>query len=305
MYRKAISNKNYKALQLLYRFDKRDINHRLDKLFKLLNSDVSSQMEFIKIVKNKMVKLPIDDYFLTNLQTIEEKRDIIKNMIVKDNINELDGFLKEHHFLLSYYNNSSRDILMDAINNNVSYDMIKFILDHCFYETLNYTVQFYNSPLLSVLIKKDFKVADLLLKYGADINYKVFFNDRIIYYLYYRDFNSKVLKYSLSHGLILADDVFDLPLNLIENQQNDLLEIIFKYCIYDTDFIQTLLHIYKNNTSLSYKELRNMIYNEKKKIRIKSLWYDTAINKENIDAIKILVQHDTRKYFKALKYLSG
>jgi len=305
MYDTAISKDNYEVLELLSKFDLRDEYKRSNDLFKILDSEnnLYKKESIIDAIKNKRIKLSLDKHFIDNLSTIEQKRNIIMDMIKEDKVIELDNFIKENKFSLSYFNNQSMDILMFALNHKASYEMIKLIIRYNPYENLNYTVEFSDTPLLSALSDNRFDVADLLIQHGSDINYVVSF-ERIIYYLYFRKVNPQLLKYLLKHGAELSYNTFDVMQKLIESSQNDLIEIIFKFLIYDNDFILSFLNMYHNRVPLSYQQLRKILWKEKSKFKIKNNWYTTAINKKNYEALKILTSYDTRKNFNALKVLS-
>ena len=146
-----------------------------------------------------------------------------------------------------------------------------------------------------------FDVADLLKQNGADINYRVFFNDPILYYLYHRKITPNQLGYCIRHGVILSNDTFDLVSKLIENSQNHLLKIIFSQSIFNKKIIGILLNIYKNiyknKIKISRHQLHDFLYKEKRKICIKKQWYKIVIQKQNYKALKILSDNDIYFFF--------
>jgi ankyrin repeat protein len=305
MYESAVSKDNYEALELLFKFDLRDEHKRSKNLFKILNNEnnMYKKDSIVDAIKNKRIKLSLDKHFIDNLSTIEQKRNVIMDMIKEDKVMELNSFIKENKFSLSYFNNKTMDILMFALNHKASYEMIKLIIRYNPYENLNYTVGFSDTPLLSAISNNRFDVADLLIQHGSNINYVVSF-ERIIYYLYFRKLNPQLLKYLLKRGAELSYNTFDLMQKLIESSQNDLIETIFKFLIYDNNFILSFLNIYHHRIALSYQQLKKVIWKEKSKFKIKNNWYATAINKKNYEALKILTCYDSRKNFNALKILS-
>lgn len=306
MYDTSINKDNFEALDLLFRYDIKDEYESTNKLFKILDRNDNKRKKdyFIEEVNNKRIKVPIDDHFIDNLCTIETKREIIMNMIKEDKVQELNNFIKENRFSLSYFNNQNMDILMYAIDNKASLEMMKLIFRYNPYKTLNYTIELSKTPLLSVFSQNRLDIAELLIQNGADVNYTVSF-ERIIYYLYFLGLNPKLLKLLLNYGVVLTYDTFDVILKLIESSQNSLLRIIFNHFIYNTNFILSFLNLYNNKIPLSKKQLRNTLWKEKSKLKIKKNWYDAAINNKNYEALKILTDHDSRKNFKALKILSN
>ncbi|OUM68779.1 hypothetical protein PIROE2DRAFT_3474 [Piromyces sp. E2] len=293
MYEKSIKFDNYTALRILILKDKKDKYQICSILFKILTKNNHSVDSFIYFLNNDGVTLPFNTKkFLDNFRDIYERKRKIRELVLQDNLSLLNQYIKENEFYLSYYNDKEDDILMFAIEKKVSYDMIKYILSHCYYSTFNYTIGHSQNPLLEALYQSRFDVATLLISYGADINYKVFFNDPILYFLYYHKITPQQLRYCVRHGVVLTDDAFDLVYKLIENSQNRLLKVIFNQNIYSCESISLLLNFYRNKTKLSANQLMNLLYKEKCKVCIKKQWYKIAIQKQNYEALKILSNND-------------
>jgi len=147
--------------------------------------------------------------------------------------------------------------------------------------------------------KEDFgKIADLLIKHRADINFRFKYssqdNVNVIYYLYKINcLYNENLKYILDKDFNLEYITENLLNYLVSSHKNDNLEIIFKHYIFDNEFILSLLNIYKNKVSYSGKQLQELTLNEKNKIKINENMYDNAIKKRNYDAIRILLDNDS------------
>ena len=99
---------------------------------------------------------------------------LICEIIKNGNINDLEIFINKYNVSLHQYTNNSFDILIYAIKNNVSIDMIKYIIEKAPYKNLNYTIKEDNNsigtPLFLSLAQNKFEIADLLIENGADIN---------------------------------------------------------------------------------------------------------------------------------------
>ncbi|ORY20069.1 hypothetical protein LY90DRAFT_161927 [Neocallimastix californiae] len=99
--------------------------------------------------------------------------------IFRDNdINEFRQFIRNNNLQIKDLNNENFDILVFSIENDASINIIEYIICKCKYKTLNYIVNEYpeykrKTPLLSAIGRSNFKVANYLIEYGADINYIV------------------------------------------------------------------------------------------------------------------------------------
>lgn len=119
----------------------------------------------------------------------------VRNIVIKDikcnNIKDLKKCIEIYNINLNEINDKEFDILIFSIENNAKVEVIEFIINSCQYKTLNYSFycekgytkyisvpvgqdicyRGYKIPLLSTIAKKEFKIADVLIKYKADINY--------------------------------------------------------------------------------------------------------------------------------------
>jgi len=230
---------------------------------------------------------------------MEENRNIIIEIIKKNNINELKKYINENNIFLNELYTVNFDILIHSIENNVSIDIIKYIISQSKYKTLNFHILDNNvlkTPLFSAIGYNNFKVANLLLQHKADINYS---NNDIINNLNKRSLlNNKNLKYILKCGFSMEGITDNLIYTLIENFQNNFLEIIFKHFKFNNSFILNFLNLYKKkefivneNISLLNMVEENII-NEKDKIYISDTMYNKAIEKENYEALRILFENE-------------
>jgi len=274
----------------------------------------------------------------------EAKRNIV-NIINNYNKNDdyslesLERYVKNNEIVLKELNDNTFDILLYAINsfeiinkNNVSLininsgkfitgedyykyvKLINFIIQNCQYETLNYTFYsvddkgkpFYLVPIFSAIAKCKFRVADLLIKNGADINYTINctiknenYCANILFYLFNMcninsHFNNKIVKYVLNNNFKVNNITSDIINRLIFKKNESLIEVIFKHYIFNNDFILELLSIYKNRITLSNEDLKNRIMGKENEI-INDSMYDTAVKWGRCKAIKILLDYDRKE----------
>jgi len=231
------------------------------------------------------------------MNTFENKRNKIIEIIKRDEITELELFITKNNIQLSDFDNENFDLLIYSLKHYASIEIINYVIIHCQYNTLNYTFQDYGTPLFLAIARQEFKIADLLIKHKADINYRIVkVNNEsigIIYYLYKINcLYNENLKYILDKDFNIESITPNLLSDLVSNHKNDNLEIIFKHYIFDNEFILSLLNIYKNKTPYSRKQLQEMTLNEKNKIKINENMYYNAIKRRNYDAIRIFLDND-------------
>ncbi|ORX78100.1 hypothetical protein BCR32DRAFT_247430 [Anaeromyces robustus] len=265
------------------------------------------------------------------VNSLERKKIQIIDIIDSNNLYKLKNYIKEINISLKELNNNNFDLLIYAIEHFASIDIIDFIIKQCQYETLNYSIYdytdrkiYYNNgysqesyygifkvPLFSSISINNFKVANLLIKNCADINFiidnfyvirsnfkKEFCFGDIVHYLnIFNLLQSDNLKYILNKGfninIVNTGIISELINDKMENQLS-LINTIFKHYIFDNDFILKLLHIYKNSQSLSVKQLRNIIFTEKRKIEIKDSYYNKELCKKDNEVLKLLMNYDSR-----------
>ncbi|OUM58261.1 hypothetical protein PIROE2DRAFT_64529 [Piromyces sp. E2] len=242
----------------------------------------------------------------------KEYEDIIEDileLLKQNDIKEIEKYSKEHNISLNELYKEDFDILIRSIEMNVSLDIINYIIVQSKYETLNYQIIEENkvkTPLLIALENQNFKIAKVLLKHKADINYA---NGIILNNLYSQELlNTKNLKFILRSGFDVEAIKPTLIYSLIEKGQNDFLEIILKYFKYNNSFILDFLNLYKNKTltgetSIDYEEI---ILKEKNKIEIDETMYEKALAKGNYDALRILFENESSEeeeiIYRIIKY---
>eukprot|EP00833_Pecoramyces_ruminatium_P016416 jgi/Orpsp1_1/1190448/evm.model.d7180000079029.1 len=239
------------------------------------------------------------------------------------NIEELKNYIKNNSIILKDLNNKYFDILTNVINefgqsqfkdDNYCVEVVKFILKQCKYETLNYTFgsNYENNgevPLFNAIAKKKFKVANLLLKYGADINYRMNKNSNenmnilssICYKKYYEDdyinktyFDKDIIRFILNNGFRQneIDSHLINSLVILNNNKDNELEYIFKHFTYNNSMILKLVFINKNKKSISNLELDSLIVQLKKVVVIEESVYKFLISRGKYHTINTLFIYD-------------
>lgn len=256
------------------------------------------------------------------MEIIESKRNNILELIKKDNVKELEKYIQIKKIDLRDLN-LEFDILIYAIENDISIEMIKCIIHLWQYESFNYSfyvsieyrnkfhpINFkgYKTPLFSAIAISKFEIANLLIRNKADINYTFSCrydvdnidteNINILHFLTRFDYlNKENLKYILSKGFYLEGITSDIIDNWINSKyKNNFLEIVLQHFIFDETFILNLLHIYKNKIHLSREHLMEIISKEKEKFKISDAMYNNAMIKwcDNIKVIELLINYDCR-----------
>jgi len=226
---------------------------------------------------------------------MDTKRNKLKEIIRKNDIKVLENYLSDNNLSLKDMNNGAFDALIYSIEQNSSIDVIKYIMSKCQYKSYNFYITENNNnkiPLFSAIAQNNFKVADLLLANKANINCTLN-NYNIIYNLCKLNLlNDKNLRYILSHGFNIKFRISGLIYELIELKKNKFLNIIFRYLIFDQVFILGLLEFYKNKEPLTDRQLVSVLSKEKNKICVNETMYKKASDKENVEAMRVLFEHD-------------
>ncbi|ORX80117.1 ankyrin [Anaeromyces robustus] len=256
---------------------------------------------------------------MSTIVDIENIRDNVIEFIKNNNITDLKLYIDIYNINLKEINSEEFDILIYAIENEVSLEIIHYLIIKCQYNNLNYSFycdkgyrkysflevgqdicyRGYKVPLFSAIAKKRFRIANLLIKYKADINYRLdilcWEDIHIIHYLYHIHrsfFDNDILIYILIQGFNIKNLTTSL-MTYLNNTCLNGLTIIFKYCIFDISFILKMLNFYKNKTILSCQQLQEIIKKEKYKIKIdKSCYNEVLYPKRNYDILKLFFDHD-------------
>jgi len=221
----------------------------------------------------------------------------------------LESFIRNNgNFSLDIINDKHFDIVIYAFNSRASEALIKAVIQHTHYKTYNYAFMtneysdpdrvYYYVPLYTAVQREYYEVADYLLKRKkADINYKSKYKDgdNIIKYLY-KNFhiNKKQMKFILKREFNVKRLSIELINNMIhEEDNNDLIKLLFKHFIFDNSFIIEMLIICREHIPKSDEELDKYIRDEKSKIKINKETYMNAMTSNNYDVILTLMNYDS------------
>jgi len=199
------------------------------------------------------------------------------------------------------------DLLIYSIDHNCNPEMVQFIIENCKYKNLNFTttapVYGTTTPLLAafcngdlksldmdVYFKGNFEIANILLKHGANINYKINSVNILSFLNSQQVLNKNQLKFILENGF----DVKNIDSYLINNLSNEFVDIIFEFYVFNNDFIINLLNIYKDKKAFTTQQFAKIIEKERSKIEIKNNWYMEAIRKEKYSKIETLLKHEKK-----------
>ncbi|KAG4086603.1 hypothetical protein H8356DRAFT_1282090 [Neocallimastix lanati (nom. inval.)] len=146
----------------------------------------------------------------------------MKDAILNNKLSEFQYILNENNNLILDVNNSDKsfDILIFAIKHNASYNFIEYIIQ-CYkditndYKVLNYYIEEYieenifkyETPLHSSLERNNLSIIKLLLKNGADVNFRPKNSDIISeFFANIGKPNLKIFKIFLKHGFTIVED---------------------------------------------------------------------------------------------------
>ncbi|KAG4099082.1 hypothetical protein H8356DRAFT_1390549 [Neocallimastix lanati (nom. inval.)] len=327
IYKLAIDEDDIEFLNSIIINDFRENDEILKVLFQIFSQEKENNIfykereRYLNTLKNEKVLIKIDEQFINNLNNIDKYRQTIMNLVKSNNLTKLNNYIIKNKILFSNINNEVFDILIYAIKNLKeqlsSIEIIKYIISH--YKSLNYCIYKknkyilnYMSPLLCALSERKFIIANLLLKNGVNVNYKI--HDTDITDILYHDDNltGDILKYLIKNG-------YNVTSNLITTLAKErkycylnasfikLLKTIVQY-IFDDIFIIKMLSLYKNKTPLTEKQLTNIIDNEKNKIEIKNEWFDNIVVANNNEAVIMIFDNCGKEHgltkakaFKTLK----
>jgi len=245
-----------------------------------------------------------------------QKSKILEIIRGHGSLTELKNYIQINNISLSNLNCKTFDTLIYSIIHDASYNTIKYILDECHYKTLNYVFvegnvlnpnnnrylffKDHKVPLFIAILKQNYKVADLLLKNKADINYCIIDfegkdNDILQYLFAYSSLDISRLKYVINNGFKVKNITNNLIIDLIKSNyygKTDILDNLLKSYVFDISFILNLLSLYRNKRPLSTQQLQTLITKEKKKIEISDSMYDIAIYEKKYDILDILLECD-------------
>jgi len=296
LYCTALDNDNFDLIIHLLEIDPRDKSIILNEFFNLLENNSSDnkkekQKILINHIKDSNLEIPMNDKFLNNLGRREEQLKIIIEKIKFGYIKELNEYIFENEIQLSYFTTNDFDLLIYSIKNDISFEMIKFIIYQ--YKNLNYYINMYETPLLWAFSKTDFALIDLLIENGADINYYVKDKYTILQLIIYEKYFTKEnFIYILDHGLKITSELMN---SLIIDDMKGIIRVILERNPKIPIENEWYINAAKNNGEIL--ELFFGYYDHGKSLFLNNNLiiykiFDEAVRYNNSDALKVLLDHE-------------
>jgi len=227
------------------------------------------------------------------------KRFEITYLLKNNNKEEFEKYIEDNNINIGTLNTYDFDLLIYCIENNTNEDIIEYILNLKHYNTLNYYIEnqninnseknkmnkkSYKTPFICAIEKNNFKIADLLLKLGYDINSNEQTSNKnpknnkcidIIEYLYNKShFNTNLSCYSLMYLLING------------------------YVLKNSSLIDTIINDFISNHEVSFESILEILLkfpsNDMKKC-INNQHYKNALSKKRIKLLYVLYDNDSNE----------
>ncbi|ORX48369.1 hypothetical protein BCR36DRAFT_584289 [Piromyces finnis] len=341
-YKKAITNDSIKLLCILYDNDSNEKNNKVYNIYKeyrhcgrshsslrsrrydsfkndviyyfLSNNNNSSiKYSFLNNIKYNKIIEEVNQY-IKDIMDIENKidRDFdnIKNDIIKYkkfiNDNTIDP---EKNYSYNF------DILIYAIENEASEEVLKYIVSQYNNRTLNYNTEImsiiskynkfryndedymdcitYTTPFLSAIKKNNLTFAKYMLSNsGINVNYEP--NDKLEpSYIFEKDFlNDEKLKFLIKNNYNNAKSLIKYCIYDINCKYKEkYLRIIYNHFYYDNYCIMNLLSCYANNVPISTTTLSEYIEKEKGKVLNDDI-YEFLFENGNKRIIKQILKYE-------------
>jgi len=329
-----IKAENYYLLEKSFEYCDEKEENLLNILFKLFDGfsqhlHQNKKDAFINNIKNKDLKNKIINYF-DEKELPDKRRKRIMDIAKGGNLKELQQYLKDNKIELISLNDDHFDILISAIENKVPVKIVKYIISQGYYHNLDYYIslmddflKFYfineinqkdikssiyktfvykPSPIYAAIDNNDFDISNLLLDYGADINYILCYNDIIANLNKNKLIPDKVIKYLNEDSFLPINIITYLYKNKLLNFENltYILNNGFDICeVYDEivkDFISNNYFDTSKEENKKYSEYScsflEIFLKNVKEYEIKSDYYKLALNNSNIITIAILLYYD-------------
>jgi len=160
-YATAIKKKFYEIIPILLKYDQRENNVILSKLYNIFHSNIFDDEQlnnecqlFINSIKDQNLREQTIKCF-NKMNNLNHRIHNITKFIYENKIDDLNNYINENKINLKDYNSYNFDLLIYAIQNNASIETIQFIIDQCQYENFNYYIEIDNLDLIKYYNKEN------------------------------------------------------------------------------------------------------------------------------------------------------
>jgi len=255
---------------------------------------------------------------MQNEDILTEKQKSVLEILEMNNFNKLKDFINSIEIPIYFLNSTNFDLLTTALFLNCSLKIVKLIYNNCNYKTLNYEVKHLyhlcnknnikdkknvndinnskelidinnciKSPLLVSLENSDFQAVEFLIKNGADIFFKI--NDKYIIEILREEelLTTKKLNFLLKIGFSLKK----FEIERLSNFEFKYIKMCLENYVFDTNFIKSLLILYKNGEGIPKRKFNHIINAEKNKIHIPRNFYLEYLDKKDYRKVEYLYKY--------------
>ena len=329
--KKSLDVENYRALEIFIRDSDNREEEILNILFDIFEDYSSEKENYIimndtntktlnnKDKRNAFLNSINDNALKTKIKSFLSIKEDIIEILTRNDLSELKQFIDINNIKLEKLNNTNFDILILAIEYDVSSKIINYIINQTNYDNLDYCFYYQNGefdysfneniPLFTAIAKNNFEIATVLINNNADINYKYDIeNSDIITYLYDKKcLNIENLKYILNNKFIIEKEANNnIIKKWISNDEGNKKKEYY-FLEEDEDSIKKLK---SNNEGNKYDNqyfleiyLNHFKDSEEKLLTKKNDYYKIAIQNKNVEALILLLNYDKEERIKVLKNL--
>ena len=258
------------------------------------------------------------NYFISSGKTLMDKLQEIKQYVATQNFIGYQSYFLYGNAEIAEINQlqDSFDLLLYLIEVGAPLSFIEFTAKR--YPTLNYVTRYKEDedviPLFYAVEQEAFSVAEILLKCGAQIDYRITVQRQPSYnlltYLYHqkKSLSRRQLFFLLRHGLDIhegqsQDDNQDQSQGqdnsflyyVVDHQDLSMLHTLIRYTLFGPRDHRTLFHLLQashQHQGISDEQLQILVETEKKKLNWTSVMYTSVVRHKNLPLLRTLYQFD-------------